>query len=176
MKAFFLVLAFGVAAVVGHPLEVDRNACPGPICPQGCCPMPGYVCCADNLYCAETAEDCPDVLRAKLASKDSRFSSENLRKKSSNSLANSGKVLEDVPVKTTNAKTHRSTERHRRKLMTSKNSRISPEDCPGSACSRGCCPEPGWVCCPDNLYCASAVQFCPKKSKFFDKFSRQRSN
>ncbi len=171
MKAVIHFLAFviAVAVAIGHPLDVDKNACPGPICPQGCCPMPGYVCCADNLYCAETAEDCPDAFRTILSSKESGFSSKNLQTKSSK---DSGKVLEDL----TTGKTQRNTERHRRKLSSSKNSRIAPEDCPGTACSRGCCPEPSWVCCPDNLYCASATHFCPKKSKFFEKFYKNRSN
>ena len=176
MKTVILFLAFVVAVVVGHPLEVDKNACPGPICPQGCCPEQGYVCCADNLYCAETAEDCPDVLRTKLTSENSGIISKNLQTKSSTYQTNSRNFLDDIPLKTTIGKTQRNTERLRRKLKTSRNARIAPEDCPGTACSPGCCPEPGWVCCPDDLYCASAAHFCPKKFKFSDKFSKKHSN
>mmetsp|Transcript_36736 Transcript_36736/g.41804 ORF Transcript_36736/g.41804 Transcript_36736/m.41804 type:complete len:91 (-) Transcript_36736:85-357(-) len=35
------------------------NQCLGTICPYGCCPAIGYVCCED-LYCAFNPEDCPE--------------------------------------------------------------------------------------------------------------------
>ena len=27
-------------------------------CPNGCCPMPGWFCCFDSVYCAATVDDC----------------------------------------------------------------------------------------------------------------------
>ncbi len=47
--------------------EIDKSTrqCDGTVCAGGCCPEPGWVCCDDNLYCAETAVDCPydDIAR-----------------------------------------------------------------------------------------------------------------
>ena len=28
-------------------------------------------------------------------------------------------------------------------------------------CPAGCCPYPGWYCCPDNQYCAATLNDCP---------------
>jgi len=36
-------------------------------------------------------------------------------------------------------------------------------ECPGVECPAGCCPYVGWVCCPDNINCASSFDFCPQK-------------
>merc|ERR1711936_277919 len=33
--------------------------------------------------------------------------------------------------------------------------------CDGTVCPGGCCPEPGWFCCPNSLYCASVPANCP---------------
>ena len=35
--------------------------------------------------------------------------------------------------------------------------------CEGTECPAGCCPEVGWFCCPDNLYCAATAADCPAK-------------
>ena len=38
----------------------------------------------------------------------------------------------------------------------------SSSDCAGGTeCSFGCCPEPDYFCCPDNLYCAPTPLDCP---------------
>ena len=34
--------------------------------------------------------------------------------------------------------------------------------CNGSQCSRGCCPEPAYVCCESGSFCASTLEECPK--------------
>jgi hypothetical protein len=28
-------------------------------------------------------------------------------------------------------------------------------------CPTGCCPNPGWVCCPDGIYCTPTIDLCP---------------
>merc|ERR1712037_764349 len=38
-----------------------RVAATKPPCPSGCCEAADWVCCGDNLSCAETAEQCPTV-------------------------------------------------------------------------------------------------------------------
>merc|ERR1712212_83641 len=30
-----------------------------------------------------------------------------------------------------------------------------------TSCPAGCCPNEGWFCCPDNLYCAATAADCP---------------
>merc|ERR1712126_233997 len=37
----------------------------------------------------------------------------------------------------------------------------SDEQCDGTPCPAGCCPEVDWYCCPDNLYCAATAADCP---------------
>ena len=44
-------------------------------------------------------------------------------------------------------------------LVTKSNSK----QCEGTECPAGCCPEVGWFCCPDNLYCAATAADCPAK-------------
>ena len=38
----------------GYGCEVTETECPG-----GCCPVPNWFCCPDNIYCAVTDADCP---------------------------------------------------------------------------------------------------------------------
>merc|ERR1711874_686633 len=35
------------------------------------------------------------------------------------------------------------------------------KQCEGTECPGGCCPEVGWYCCPDNVYCAASAADCP---------------
>merc|ERR1712172_439123 len=41
------------------PGKEVRLAATKPPCPSGCCEAADWVCCGDNLSCAETAERCP---------------------------------------------------------------------------------------------------------------------
>ena len=64
-----LLLSLAVDTAVASPKSLRKIAkapCAGPICPSGCCPEPGYVCCDDNLYCAETKDDCPEFVMKKI--------------------------------------------------------------------------------------------------------------
>ena len=69
MKQFtsiVLLLSMVVASAIATPKilrKIAKMPCAGPICPSGCCPEPGYVCCDDNLYCAETKDDCPEFVK-----------------------------------------------------------------------------------------------------------------
>ena len=35
------------------------------------------------------------------------------------------------------------------------------KQCVGTECPGGCCPEVGWYCCPDQVYCAATADDCP---------------
>ena len=35
------------------------------------------------------------------------------------------------------------------------------QDCEGTQCPTGCCPQANYFCCQDNLYCAPSAEFCP---------------
>ena len=35
------------------------------------------------------------------------------------------------------------------------------KQCIGTECPGGCCPEVGWYCCPDGVYCAATADDCP---------------
>ena len=37
---------------------IEEQDCEGTICPDGCCPIPGFICCAVGEYCAASEEDC----------------------------------------------------------------------------------------------------------------------
>merc|ERR1711962_658888 len=37
-------------------------------------------------------------------------------------------------------------------------------DCDGTMCPGGCCPEKNWQCCPDGVYCAETMDDCPKRN------------
>merc|ERR1711953_1155061 len=40
--------------------RMTRNAdCPGVWCPSGCCSQPGYVCCVNQQWCAQSENECP---------------------------------------------------------------------------------------------------------------------
>merc|ERR1712029_1062948 len=94
-------------------------ACPGPTCPGGCCPIEGYVCCNDGIYCAATQEYCPPTPFF-------------------------GSALSKVAKLEPKAKL------------------IKDSKCSGPTCPGGCCPEEGYVCCNDGMYCASTTEKCPE--------------
>ena len=47
--------------------------------------------------------------------------------------------------------------------------------CSGPTCPGGCCPEEGYVCCNDGMYCAATQEKCPPtfKTPFFGSVSSQ---
>ena len=49
--------------------EVD---CPGKICDGGCCTMPNYTCCTNNLFCAKNINFCRDYSRGGESNHSSR--------------------------------------------------------------------------------------------------------
>merc|ERR1711884_789817 len=44
----------------------------------------------------------------------------------------------------------------------------APKHCDGTPCPGGCCPNVGWYCCPDGMYCAATAVDCPFVSKKAD--------
>jgi len=42
------------------------------------------------------------------------------------------------------------------------------QDCEGTVCPGGCCPNVGWFCCPGDEYCAASEEYC-KKTNFAQK-------
>ena len=42
------------------------------------------------------------------------------------------------------------------------------QDCEGTVCPGGCCPNAGWFCCPGDEYCAASEEYC-KKTNFAQK-------
>ena len=56
--------AFFVKAIDHQKLEKDQQ-CDCCACPGGCCPETwdgDYFCCPDNMFCAASADDCPEVV------------------------------------------------------------------------------------------------------------------
>ena len=35
------------------------------------------------------------------------------------------------------------------------------QDCEGTECSGGCCPQANYFCCTDGQFCAPSADFCP---------------
>merc|ERR1719249_641464 len=42
---------------------------------------------------------------------------------------------------------------------------LKSEDCEGTVCPAGCCPEQNWFCCSDNQHCAATESNCPFVAK-----------
>merc|ERR1712008_567924 len=40
--------------------------------------------------------------------------------------------------------------------------KIVKQDCEGTVCPGGCCPNAGWFCCPGDKYCAASEEYCKK--------------
>ena len=34
------------------------------------------------------------------------------------------------------------------------------DDCHGTPCAGGCCPNAGWYCCEGDEYCAISIEYC----------------
>ena len=113
-------------------------ACSGPTCPGGCCPEEGYVCCNDGMYCAAALEKCPDT---------------------KNVLINSVSHLIDFENTNLMFIFHQASKIAK---LETKAKLIMDSRCSGPTCPGGCCPEEGYVCCNDGMYCASTTEKCPE--------------
>merc|ERR1712106_100369 len=140
-------------------------------CPAGCCPEANWYCCPDNMYCAATAADCPFVAM-----------SEKLTKMAANKQCGSDETscpagccpeanwyccpdnmycaatAADCPFV---AMSEKLTKMAANKQYYTHLIGSWTGQCPGPECPAGCCPEPGWYCCPDNMYCALNAAECP---------------
>merc|ERR1711997_16647 len=96
------------------PKKIVKQDCPGTECPAGCCPNVGWYCCPGDEYCAASEEYCKRVSIAE-------------------------KLISMAAPK-----------------------KIVKQDCPGTECPGGCCPNVGWYCCPGDEYCAASEEYCKK--------------
>ena len=137
MKSILIILAFLVFDTLAAPstpdLMMTKEYCgqSETECPAGCCSHPGWYCCSDNQYCAATPNDCPN-----------------------------GPMIFHL---------------HGKKVLKCKYliqlqfplliiCLLNQENCQSlieTGCQSGCCPYPGWYCCPDNQYCAATLNDCP---------------
>ena len=51
--------------VVGSDEKEANQYCEGTFCLDRCCPIAGFLCCADGEYCAASEEDCKEIENAK---------------------------------------------------------------------------------------------------------------
>jgi len=99
------------------PKKIVKQDCPGTECPGGCCPNAGWFCCPGDEYCAASEEYCKKTNFAKVL------------------------IAMAAPVKV---------------------QKEIKQDCPGTECPGGCCPNVGWFCCPGDEYCAASEEYCKK--------------
>ena len=45
------------------------------------------------------------------------------------------------------------------------------EQCDGTPCPGGCCPNVGWYCCPDGMYCAATAADCPFAQHYLNRLA-----
>merc|ERR1711874_445384 len=157
-----LVLALGTIAtatpfrgVVGLRGPPDTK-CEGPECPGGCCPEENYICCDNGLFCAATPEDCP-------------WKKNEIKQDCPGTECPGGccpnvgwfccpgdeycAASEEYCKKTNIAE---------KMISMAAPKKIIKQDCPGTECPGGCCPNVGWFCCPGDEYCAASEEYCKK--------------
>jgi len=148
--------------------------CPGPMCHGRCCPYEGWVCCPNPDYCALDLSHCPpesavhflkSAAAKKIATKEAKMNTEDCPGPMCHGRCcpYEGWVccpnpdycaldLSHCPPESANVI----------KFLTSVAvNKTKSQDCPGPMCKGGCCPQPGWTCCKDGLYCAATLDDCP---------------
>ena len=113
---------------------VNANGrCSGTVCPAGCCPELDMFCCENNWQCGQTSDgsDC------------------------CTGSVNDNPDCPDVPTKARQLAKMNSRER----LLNLDRERSCSGG--GTTCPAGCCNEPSWFCCSDDLYCAATEADCP---------------
>ena len=145
--------------------DISEARCEGAECPGGCCPEADFVCCDSGYFCAATQADCPtpNVVEKEIKQDcdgtvcpggccpnagwfccpgdEYCAASEEYCKK-----ANIGEKL----------------------IAMAAPKKIVKQDCEGTVCPGGCCPNAGWFCCPGDEYCAASEEYC-KKTNFAQK-------
>jgi len=155
MKSIILLICTLAAIASANPFrgvitlkDLSEANCDGAQCPGGCCPADNYVCCEGGYFCGATLADCPMVIQ-----KDEVHAKE-LEQECEGEVCNfyftivknygnlwiNGEpdVIEDGEEKEAN------------------------QDCDGTVCPGGCCPNAGWFCCPGDEYCAASEEYCKK--------------
>jgi len=162
-----LVLALGTIAtatpfrgVIGLKGLVEPK-CEGPECPGGCCPEPAYICCDNGYFCAATEADCPPIKEVKQDCPGTECPG--------GCCPNVGwfccpgdeycAASEEYCRKTNIAE---------KLISMAAPKKIVKQDCPGTECPGGCCPNVGWFCCPGDEYCAASEEYC-KKTNYAEK-------
>ena len=116
-------------------------------CPSGCCPEPHWFCCGwpeDDIYCAATADDCPF--------QDKRTELGRVQWTNSGQRGFLSPWTYAVKIDIV--------------FLPNPSVRVAAiKQCVGTECPGGCCPEVGWYCCPDDIYCAASAADCPFVAK-----------
>jgi len=159
------------AAKTAMLVEMAKDLyCEGTMCPVGlCCPEVGWYCCPDNMYCAATAEDCP------FAAKTAMLVEMAKDQQCEGTMCPAGccmggtdwycctdfpwcaMIAEDCPG------SPQSTIQPPLAATTANLVEMGKDQqCEGTLCPSGCCPEVGWYCCPDNPLpgCAPTAADC----------------
>ena len=173
MKLFVALSFLAFASASSILLTKDQECDLPPECPGGCCPMAGWECCPDGLYCAPTLEDCPNQIQLTKMTDPTQCDCGPMCR--DGCCPNCGweccpggyycaPTLGDCPKKI---------------LLTKKAAPKQRDygdccygncDCYGTCCPGGCCYGGyDWACCPDSIYCAATLDDCPvvtKKTQF----------
>merc|ERR1719162_1050049 len=158
-------------------VEEIKQDCEGTVCPGGCCPEVGWFCCADLLSCAASEEYCK---KANIAEKlISMAAPKKVVKQDCDGTVCPGGCCPNVGWFCCPGDEYCAASEEYCKKINFANKMISmaapkrlskgtKQDCDGTVCPGGCCPEAGWFCCPDYTSCAASEEYC-KKTNFAQK-------
>ena len=130
-------------------------------CPDGCCPMPNWVCCTDAPFgCAATADDCFVAKKTQLIkmSKTKQCGPDETSCPGGCCPEANWFCCPDATYCAATADDCPFVEKKARleKLAKTKNNQGGPDE---TTCPNGCCPEANWFCCPDYM-CAKVPEDC----------------
>ena len=147
------------------------------MCDGKCCPEAGWVCCQDYIYCATDLASCPKNVKqteqlerlVKDQHCDGVICPGGCCSKPDYVCCPDGIYCASYPELCPPQPTNlfevllKSVKTNQKSFGNNLNkiSKLTSRDCQGVHCGGGCCNEPGWICCPDDLYCALDQEFCP---------------
>jgi len=158
-------------------LKKVKQDCDGTVCPGGCCPNAGWFCCPGDEYCAASEEYCKKINFANkmVAMAAPKRLSKNTKQDCEGTVCPGGccpnagwfccpgdeycAASEEYCKKTNIAD---------KLISMAAAKKIVKQDCEGTVCPGGCCPNAGWFCCPGDEYCAASEEYC-KKTNFAQK-------
>ena len=131
--------------------------CDGPECPGGCCPEPAYICCDNGYFCAATEADCPPIKK------------EEVKQDCPGTECPGGCCPNAGWFCCPGDEYCAASEEYCKRVSIAEKlismaapKKIVKQDCPGTECPGGCCPNAGWFCCPGDEYCAASEEYCKK--------------